>query len=113
MLAEAHTRIERGDASETREAPFRNTTITWLQSLPGDYELSVISTAATPYQWAGGGDLIVTPRRVDLRLGKKFVLGATRGEFSLTTQAIDGAHQIYKVNQRFDRRGFATLRLDF
>ena len=113
MLAEAHTRIERGDASETREAPFRNTTITWLQSLPGEYELSVISTAATPYQWAGGGDMIVTPRRVDLRLGKKFALGATRGEFSLTTQAIDGAHQIYKVNQRFDRRGFATLRLDF
>lgn len=112
-LAESHLRSERGDAAETREAPFRNTVVTWMQTLPGNFELSAISTAATPFQWAGGGDLINTPRRLDLRLGKPFALGATRGEFSVTAQAINGGYQVYKANQRFNRRSFATLRLDF
>lgn len=113
MLAEAHIRTERGDASETQETPFRNTTLTWLQTLPGDYELSTIATNATRYQWASGGDVINAPRRVDLRLGKRFAFGATRGEISLTTLAIDGVHPVYKLNQRFERRSFATLRLDY
>lgn len=113
MLSEAHTRAERGDASETREMPFRNSTITWLQQLPGTYELSAIYTTASSYQWAGGGETINKPRRLDLRLGKSFAFGATRGELSITAQGVDGGHPVYKVGQRFDRRSFATLRLDF
>ncbi len=113
MLAEAHTRIKRGDSSETREAPYRNSTLTWLQQLPGMYELSAIYTTASSYQWAGGGETINKPRRFDLRLGKTFALGATRGELSITAQGVDGGHSVYKVSQRFDRRSFATLRLDF
>jgi len=31
----------------------------------------------------------------------------------VTVQAINGGYQVYKLNQRFDRRAFATLRLDF
>jgi iron complex outermembrane receptor protein len=113
MLAEAHTRIASGDVAEEREAPDRNTTITWLQTLPGAIEFSAISTATTPFKWAGGGDLIHTPRRLDVRLAKRFSVGATRGEISATVQAINGGSQIYKLNERFDRRAFATLRLDF
>lgn len=113
LLAEAHVRVERGDASETREAPFRNSTLTWLQQLPGQLDLSAIYTTATSYQWAGGGETIDKPRRLDLRLAKAFAFGATRGEFSVTAQGVDGGHSVYKVGQRFDRRSFATLRLDF
>ncbi|OHC67274.1 MAG: hypothetical protein A3H93_14810 [Rhodocyclales bacterium RIFCSPLOWO2_02_FULL_63_24] len=113
MLAEAHTRVASGDVSEEREAPDRNTALTWLQQLPGDMEFSAISTATTPFKWAGGGQLINTPRRLDVRLARRFAVGATRGEASVTVQAINGGHQIYKMNQRFDRRAFATLRLDF
>lgn len=113
MLSESHLRARPGDAAETREAPFRNTTLSWLQQLPGSFELSVIHTAATPYQWAGGGDLIEKPRRLDLRLGRPFAVGATRGELSITAQGVDGGHAVFKTGQRFDRRSFATLRLDF
>lgn len=113
MLAEAHIRAERGDVNETREMPFRNTTLSWLQKLPAAYEFSAIYTSATPYQWAGGGDLIGTPRRLDLRLAKAFAFGATRGELSITAQGVDGGHQVFRLGQRFDRRSFATLRLDF
>ncbi len=114
MLAEAHIRSKQGaTVSETLEAPLRTTAVTWLQQLPGGIEFSAISTASTPFKWAGGGDLINTPRRLDIRIGKIFAVGATRGEASFTVQAINGGHQIYKLNQRFNRRAFATLRLDF
>jgi hypothetical protein len=113
MLAEAHTRIASGDVAEEREAPDRNTTITWMQTLPGAIEFSAISTVTTPFKWAGGGELINTPRRLDIRLAKRISVGATRGEISATVQAINGGSQIYKLNERFDRRAFATLRLDF
>lgn len=113
MLAESHIRIQRGDASETREAPSRNTVMTWLQELPAGFDLSLISTDATPFQWAGGGDLLTRARRLDLRLAKAFKLGATRGEASITTQAIDGAYPVFKTTQRFDRRAFANLRIEY
>jgi iron complex outermembrane receptor protein len=113
MLAESHIRIQRGDAAETREAPFRNTTVTWLQELPAGFDLSLIASDSTPYQWAGGGDLLTRARRLDLRLAKAFKFGVNRGEASVTTQAIDGAYPVFKASQRFDRRAFANLRLDF
>ena len=113
MLAESHIRSERGDVNESREAPFRNTALTFLQKLPGEFEVSAIATEATPYQWAGGGDLINATRRLDVRLGRPFAVGATRGEASVTVQAINGGLQEFKLNQRFDRRALATLRLDF
>jgi iron complex outermembrane receptor protein len=114
MLSESHIRSEIGFlGAEAQEAPHRATTIAWMQSLPASFEFSAISSATTPFKWAGGGDVINTPRRLDLRLGRPFVVGTTRGELSVTAQAINGGSQVFKLNQRFDRRAFATLRLDF
>lgn len=114
MLAEMHIRSKIGSVTdEALEAPFRTTALTWLQRLPGGFDLSVISTTSTPFKWAGGGEIISTPRQLDLRLGKPFAIGATRGEASLTVQGINGGHQIYKRDQRLDRRAYATVRLDF
>lgn len=114
MLAEMHIRSKIGTRpDEALEAPFRNTTLTWLQRLPGGIEFSAISSGSTPFKWAGGGQLINTPRRLDVRLGKSFAFGTTRGEASVTVQAANGGHQVFKSDQRFDHRAFATLRLDF
>lgn len=114
MFSELQIRSKAGwNAPEAMEAPARSNSVTWLQRLPGSIDFTAISTTSTPFKWAGGGDLINTPRRLDVRLGKAFAVGATRGEVSVTVQAINGGHQIYKMTQRFDRRGFATLRLDF
>ena len=114
MLSESHIRSEIGYlVDEAREAPFRATAIAWMQSLPASFEFSAISSATTPFKWAGGGDVINTPRRLDVRLGRSFAIGATRGDVSVTVQAINGGSQVFKLTQRFDRRAFATLRLDF
>ncbi|MBI3095486.1 MAG: TonB-dependent receptor [Rhodocyclales bacterium] len=114
VLAEMHIRSKPGAfADEELEAPHRSNSLAWFQKLPGNVDFTVISTASTPFKWAAGGQLINTPRRLDVRLGIPFALGATRGEASVTVQAINGGHQIYKLDQRFDRRAFATLRLDF
>jgi iron complex outermembrane receptor protein len=100
-------------ATEALTAPERSSSLTWLQKLPGNVDFTAISTTSTPFKWAGSGELINTPRRLDLRLGLPFAVGATRGEVSATVQAVNGGHQIYKMTQRFDRRGFVTLRLDY
>lgn len=114
VFSEMHIRSEIGSATdEALEAPFRNTALTWLQRFPGGLEFTAISTASTPFKWAGGGEVINTPRQLDVRLGKPFTLGATRGELSVSVQGINGGHQIYKRDLRLDRRAFAKLRLDF
>jgi iron complex outermembrane receptor protein len=116
MLSEMHIRSVRRSTSmntDALEAPFRSHSLVWFQKLPAGFDFSAISTSSTPFRWTGGSDLINTPRRLDVRLAKAFSIGATRGEASLTVQAINGSYQVHKVDQRFERRTFATLRLDF
>lgn len=116
MLSEMHMRSQpRWETVNTDnlEAPLRSHSLAWFQKLPGGFDFSAISTNATPFRWTGSSDLISNPRRLDVRLAKSFAVGATRGEASITVQAAGGGYQIHRTNQRFDRRGFATLRLDF
>jgi iron complex outermembrane receptor protein len=114
MFSELQIRSKAGwNAPEALEAPERSSSLTWLQKLPGNVDFTAISTTSTPFKWAGGGELINTPRRLDLRLGLPFAVGATRGEVSATVQAVNGGHQIYKMTQRLNRRSFVTLRLDY
>jgi hypothetical protein len=116
VLSEMHIRSVRRSTSmntDPLEAPFRSHSLVWFQKLPAGFDFSAISTSSTPFRWTGGSDLINTPRRLDVRLAKSFSIGATRGEASLTVQAINGSYQVHKVDQRFERRTFAALRLDF
>lgn len=113
LLSEAHLRSSSGRPDETIEAPHRTTTLAWLQKLPGDLDFSLISHASTRYSWAGTSDMLDTPRQLDARLACGFRVGSTRGEVAFTVQAINGGHQEYLRAYRFDRRAFATLRLDF
>jgi len=113
LLSEAHLRSSSGLADETIEAPHRTTTLAWFQKLPGDLDFSLISHASTPYSWQGINNVLDTPRQLDARLAWGLRIGATRGEAAFTVQAINGGHQEYLRAYRFDRRAFATLRLDF
>lgn len=114
-LSEAHMRVLQGrsDQGEGLEAPHRTTTWALFQKLPAGFDFTLLSTSATPWKWSGGGDLIATPRQLDARLAYAFKVGATRGETSLTVQAINGGHQEFVRANRVDRRAFANLRLDF
>lgn len=114
-LSEAHMRVLDGRVGqgESLEAPHRTTTWALFQKLPGGFDLTLLSTSATPWKWSGGGDLIDTPRQLDARLAYAFKVGATRGETAVSVQAINGEHQEFVRANRLGRRAFATLRLDF
>lgn len=113
LLSEAHLRSTSGRLSEIIEAPHRTTTLAWFQKLPGDLDFNLISHATTPYSWQGVNDVLDTPRQLDARLAWSVRVGATRGEAAFAVQAINGGHQEFRRANRFDRRAFATLRLDF
>jgi iron complex outermembrane receptor protein len=113
MLAEAHLRSASGRADEVIEVPHRSTTVSLIQQLMRGVDLSLISHATTPFSWSGTNNVLDTPRQLDARLGWAFAMGATRGEASVTVQALNGGHQEYVRANRFNRRAFATLRLDF
>lgn len=112
LLAEAHLRNASGRADEIIEAPHRSTTLTFMQQLARGLDLSLISHVTTPYSWAGTNNVLDTPRQLDARLGWAFTVGSTRAEASVTVQALNGGHQEYVRANRFERRAFATLRLD-
>jgi iron complex outermembrane receptor protein len=114
LFNQAHMSTTQGEAeNDNLETPKRTATLAWFQSLPGGLEATLISTFSTPIKWAGGGEMLGNSRRVDLRLGLPFQVGATRGEVALVTQSINGSSAIYKAELKQERRTFVTVRLDF
>ena len=57
--------------------------------------------------------MLPAQHRTDVRLAKRFLIGAARVEAALTAQAVDGAYQQFYPGRFFNRRTFATLRLDY
>lgn len=113
------TRIGRvaGLPTDNQESPANVSSWVWFQDLPGGFEATVISAFSSPLKW-DTGDQIGISRRLDVRLGKPFQMGATKGELAVTTQSINGGHFIHKTTLatgpwKQDRRAFITLRLDF
>lgn len=51
--------------------------------------------------------------RVDLRISREFSLGNSRAEAALTLQALNGDQAEFVPSRIFQRRAFATLRLEF
>ncbi len=110
------------DASSTSPqdaglAPRHYSTLAWFQRLPADFELSVIHTEMAKYFYVRASDIIPAYRQTDLRLGRRFMIGATRAEAALTVRAVAGNHLDY-VQRSYppmvvDSRAFATLRLEY
>lgn len=94
-------------------SPHRAESLAIFQSLPGYFELTLIYSALTPMTWNAPSDLLPAQHRTDVRLAKRFLIGSTRMEAALMTQAVDGAYQQFSPGRFFDRRTFATVRLDY
>lgn len=110
------------DASSTSPqdaglAPRHFSTLAWFQRLPEDLELSVIHTWMAPYFYVRASDIIPAYQQTDLRLGRRFLIGANRFEAALIARAATGSHQDY-VQRSYpplvvDRRLLLSLRLEY
>jgi iron complex outermembrane receptor protein len=112
LYNESHIRHQPVTTGISQESPYRTSMLAWFQDLPGGLEGSLISSFSTPVEWASS-EAIGTSRRLDLRLGMPFRIGATKGDVALTTQSINGGHFIFRKDVKLDRRAFITLRLDY
>jgi iron complex outermembrane receptor protein len=94
-------------------SPHRAESLALFQSLPGDVDLTLVYSRLTPMTWNAPSDLLPTQHRTDVRLARRFSIGSTRMEAALTAQGVDGAYQQFYPGRLFERRTFATLRLDY
>jgi len=99
--------------SDQLAAPSHFSTLAIFHRLPAEFDFSVIATEAEQMTWGTINDLLPASRQIDLRLAKGFRFGTTRAEAAIAVQAATGSHQEFSPTQRFTRRAFATLRLDF
>ena len=101
--------VKHAEASAPRHA----TTLMVMQRLPGGLELSGTYHFIDKMQWTRNTAQEVAPyRRLDLRLGYPFRLGATRGEVAYTVQNANGEHAEFKFDRIFSERQWLTLRID-
>ncbi|MCX8086753.1 MAG: TonB-dependent receptor [Rhodocyclaceae bacterium] len=105
------------NATSSLRAPNHIATIAWFQRLPQELELSLIYTALGRHYWVRPADMIPAWQQTDLRLARKFRLGATRAEAALFVRAIDGGHIDYALRGlppiELNRRAALSLRLEF
>lgn len=97
-----------------RQPPSHATTIALFQQLPARLNLTLLYSTAGKMTWRGPRDATL-PDRLDVRLAYPFTIGPTRAELSVATQSVDGNQPIFLPSKQFlfQRRTFATLRLEF
>ncbi|MCX8086752.1 MAG: TonB-dependent receptor [Rhodocyclaceae bacterium] len=95
--------------------PHHATTLAWFQKLPANLDFALLFNHWSRMSWGGPEETLPVQRRLDLRLGLPFRVGATRGELALTGQAVEGSYPVWWARRgyEFERRAFATLRLEF
>lgn len=98
-------------------APRNISSIAWFQSLPYNLELSLIHYMLAERFVIRLSDRIPDFRQTDLRLARKFTLGATKAEAAIMVRAADGGGvdfvQRGQPAYEVDRRIHASLRLEF
>lgn len=99
----------------TLQPPRRAATLALFQQLPREFDLALMVHAQTPMTWGSAGETLPAQLRVDARLAHRFRVGATRGEAAIAAQAANGHQATYlkKHDFAFQRRAYATLRLEF
>jgi iron complex outermembrane receptor protein len=125
----ADIRVDSLDPSFSTAAPRRSSSFAWFQELPRGFDLSLMVYEASSLPWVSSSTTAMPPawRRADVRVGKRFQVGSTRGEAALVVQNIgSAAYWDYptRVNastgsvlgdapaQQFQRRAFLTLSLE-
>ncbi len=98
-----------------RLPPSQLTTIAWLQQLPQNWDFSLLVYGRTGMTWRTQAASLPGTERVDVRLAKQFRWGQHRAEAALTVQAVSGDEIEFTslVPSVFQRRAFATLRVEF
>ena len=104
---------DRVQSASSMAAPTLASTLTLFQKLPGGLDLSLMhqdsGTAATQ---DGGKDSAVAMTRTDLRLGRPFRVGASRGEVAVVVQNLGAPYSDFRANFQFQRRAFVTFTLE-
>lgn len=99
-----------------RHPPRKSTTLALFQRLSHDWDLTLLVHARDSMNWRRSSDNTLQPAtRVDVRVARQFRLGQTRAEAAMTLQSINGDQQEFLSVRPtiFQRRIFATLRLEF
>lgn len=105
-------------SDEAYAAPTHAATLALFQRLPWEFDLGVIYTTSGEMSWSSWNKRLPSTTQTDVRLAKGFRYGATKGEFAVTVQALGGNQRQYEVDAAaramfFDRRAFATVKLEF
>lgn len=99
--------------------PHSSTSLLLMQRLPLGLDFSLAGYWQEKMKWTTNS-WSPAYERYDARLGYPFRFGAMGGEFALTVQSLNGAHNEYKVSvpakpsdRIVERRQWVSLRLDF
>jgi len=97
-----------------RQPPSHATTLALFQKLPANLDLTLTYALAGKMNWRGRRDEF-KPERLDVRLGYSFLLGSHRAELAVALQSAYGDQPVFlpSSNFLFQRRAFATLRLEY
>jgi len=102
-------RIDSSDPAIAMSAPTHAVTLALFQKFPNDFDFSLIHTASGAMTWERGGNVLQPISRTDLRLAKRFRLGATRGELAVVVQNLGSPYNDFNNHFFFTRRLFTTL----
>lgn len=102
---------------DRHRAPARISSYAWFQHLPRAWELSLIHYEVGSRFVVRLSDMIPEYRQTDLRLGRRFMLGATRIEAALNVRALAGSRVDYVERNMPDfvigRRAHVSLKIEY
>jgi iron complex outermembrane receptor protein len=113
LLAQTFLRIQSPHMDSVLAAPTYNTSIGWFQDLPADFQLSVMRYSWGAMTWQGTNSRLDATVRSDLRLAHSFRTAGSHGEVALTIQNLNDSYLDFSKAFLFERRTFASVRLDF
>lgn len=94
--------------------PARFASLAWFQRWPQDWSTTALWHYQGPMNWRTGSqprNLLPDLQRLDLRLAKAFRQGATRGEWALTFQGVNGEQFVFDRRFTWGPRAHASLTL--
>lgn len=96
-------------------APTHATMIVWFQKLSDDLDFTAMYQALGAMTWNKAEDALPRRRLLDLRLAKRFMIGASRAEAALAVRAANGSQPEYQTGTGYtlERRAYGTLRIAF
>ncbi|HUW38718.1 MAG TPA: TonB-dependent receptor [Rhodocyclaceae bacterium] len=111
LFGQTLMRIDSSDPATAMSAPTHAVSLALFQRLPDGFDFSLIHSASAAMTWERGGNILQPTARTDLRLAKRFRLGATRGELAAVVQNLGPPYNDFNNHFFFTRCLFTTLSL--